>query len=93
MSGGYKQLNNNAYAYREPPTLDVGKIYAIDDDETDEVPLFQQNKTIIRIDEHNTYSERSSSSNCFAYSMILFVTFVIVFGALVFKHKWDQKAD
>ena len=90
MSGGYKQLYNNAY--REPPTLDVAKLYSIDDDEADEVPLFQQNKTIIPIDEHNMYSGRSSS-DCFVYSIILFVTFVIVFGALVFKHKWDQKED
>lgn len=91
MSGGYNQLNYNAY--REPPTLDVAKMYSLDDDETDEVPLFQQNKTIIPIDDHSAYSERASSSDCFVYTMILFVTFVIVFGALAFKHHWDQTAE
>lgn len=87
MNGGYKQLLNNVY--REPPTLDIRKVYSIDDDdEADEVPLFQQNKTIIRIDNPTRYTEHDSSSDYCIYLIILIVTFLITFGTLFIKYKW-----
>lgn len=88
MSGGYKQLLNNAY--REAPTLDVGKVYSIEEEDGDEVPLFQQNRTIIQISNDSRYSERdpSSSSDCCIYFIILFVTFLVVFGTFFIKNKW-----
>lgn len=90
-SGGYKQLLNNAYG--EPPTLDIdksrGTVYSIDEDEADEVPLFQQNKTIIRIDNPNRYTEHDSSSDYCVYLIILIVTFLVIFGTLFIKYKWD----
>lgn len=79
---GYKHLVNNAYI--EPPTLELlrDKGYSFDDDESmDEVPLFEQDKTIIEIKPSSLRFEKSHTRpDCFYTISILIVTFFIVFG-------------
>lgn len=83
---GYKWQEN--YGLLEPPIIDIEKSFSsIDEDETEEELLFQQNKPIVDLGAPSLYAERNKVSQCMDTIIILVVTFTLIFGLFFMRYK------